>query len=73
MIDSPPHVMGFAVDLHEDLVQMPLPVRMGSHRADPIPADLRCEHRSKSVPPEPDRLVADIDPPLMQQIFNIAK
>ena len=34
-------------------------------------ADLRGEHRTEAVPPEPHRLVADIDPAFEQQIFNL--
>ena len=31
------------------------------------------KHGAKSVPPKPDRLVADFDTALMQSVFNIAK
>jgi hypothetical protein len=34
-------------------------------------ADLRGEHRTEPVPPEPHRFVADVDPPLEQQIFDL--
>ena len=33
--------------------------------------DLRGEHRTEPVPPEPDRLVADIDATFEQQIFDL--
>jgi len=32
---------------------------------------LRSEHRSEPVPPEPHRLVADIDAALGQQVFDL--
>ena len=31
VIDRPPEVMGFAVDPHENFVQMPAPLDMGAH------------------------------------------
>jgi len=31
------------------------------------------EHRTEPVPPEPNRLVADIDAPLMEQIFDLSQ
>ena len=65
--------MRLAVDLHENLIEVPLPVRIGSHTVDPVFADLRCEHWAKSVPPEPNRLVADFDTALMQQVFNVTE
>jgi hypothetical protein len=36
----------------------------------PLP-DLRGEHRTEPVPPEPYRFVADIDASLEQQIFDL--
>ncbi len=65
--------MRLAVDLLEDLVQMLLPIRIRSHLTDPVSADLSREHRTKSVPPKPNRLVTDINPSLMQQVFNISQ
>jgi hypothetical protein len=34
-------------------------------------SDLRGEHRTKPVPPEPNRLVADIDAALEQEILDL--
>jgi hypothetical protein len=31
------------------------------------------EHWTEPVPPEPNRLVADIDAPLMEQIFDVSQ
>ena len=36
-------------------------------------ANLAGEHRAKPVPPEPDCLVADVDPALGQQILDVAQ
>jgi hypothetical protein len=38
----------------------------------PFP-DLRGEHRTKTVPPETHRLVADIDTALEQQVLDLAQ
>jgi hypothetical protein len=33
--------------------------------------DLRREHRTEPIPPEPNRLMANIDATFEQQIFNL--
>jgi hypothetical protein len=40
---------------------VPLPVGVGPHVIDALPADLRGEHRAKPVPPQPHRFVANVD------------
>jgi hypothetical protein len=62
VIDSPPKVAEFAIDLHEDLIQMPTPLSEAPHLRNPLVSDLCREHRAKPVPPKSDRLVADVDP-----------
>jgi hypothetical protein len=49
------------------------PLRIAAHVRDASPTDLGGEHRAKPVPPEPDGLVADVDPALGQQIFDVSK
>ena len=46
---------------------------MSTKLLNPFSPYLRGEQRPKSVPPEPYRLVADIDATFMQQILDIAK
>jgi len=72
VIDRAPRVMGFPIDLHENLVEMPLPVRIGSRPLDSGFADLRSEQRAKRHPPKEYRLMADVDPALMQEVFDAA-
>ena len=72
MIYRPPQVMHLAVDLHENLVKMPTPVRIATHPVRPFPADFSSKHRAKSVPPKADSFVADFDAALMQQVFDIS-
>ena len=48
------------------------------HRAFPLThdtpiADLASKHRPEPMPPEPHRLVADVDPSLVKQILHVAK
>ncbi len=73
MIDRPPQIAELAVDLHEHLIQVPAPLRIAAHVCDPLLSDLGGEHRPKPVPPEPDSLVADVDPALGQQILDVAQ
>jgi len=71
MVDSAPEVVALAVDPDEDLVQVPAPMGKGSHRLNPLAADLAGEHRTEPVPPEPHRLMADVDAALGQQVFHV--
>ena len=52
---------------------MPLPVLVCAHPVLPIATDFRSKHRAKSVPAEPNRFVADVDPALVQEILDIPK
>ena len=70
MIHGTPKVVPLAIDLHEDLVEVPAPAA-GFHPFDPPLPDLGGEHRAKPVPPISNRFVADLDTALVQQIFDI--
>jgi len=65
-----PQIIHLPIDLHKDLVQVPAPLRRGPQSSRSLLPDLRGEHRTEPIPPEPHRLVADIDTPLEQQIFH---
>ena len=73
MINSAPKIAKPAVDFYKRLVHMPAPLRIAAQMGDTPLSDLRGEHRSETVPPEPDRLMADFDPALGQQILDVAK
>jgi len=73
MIDGAPEIVLDSIDLHEDLIQVPLPLRMLSHVGGSLRSDLASEHRTKPVHPSPNALMADIDPSLMEQVFNITQ
>jgi hypothetical protein len=73
MVDGAPEIKELAIDLHNDLVQMPAQLRIGSHLHDLPLSDLGGEYRPKPVPPKPDGLVADVDPTLGQKILDVAQ
>ena len=62
VIHRPPQIMHLTIDLHEDLVQVPTPLRQGPQSCRSLLPDLCGKHRTKPIPPEPHRLMADIDP-----------
>ncbi len=72
-IDCAPKVVLLSIYFHEHFIQMPLPIRMRTKLLNPFSLNIRSEHRTKSIPPEPHRFVADIDATFMQKIFDIAK
>ena len=70
MIYRAPEVVPLAIDLHEDLAEVPPPAAR-FHPLDPPFADLRGKHGPEHVPPVTDSFVADIDAALVQQILDI--
>ena len=71
MIDGAPQVMRLAINLHKDLIEVPLPLVDLAYIACPADADLSSEHRPKTINPEPYALMANVDAAFMQQIFHI--
>jgi hypothetical protein len=65
--------MEFAVDFDERFVEVPPPIRKGMGRPNPLLLDLGGEHRTESVPPMADRLMADVDATLGEHIFDVPK
>ena len=72
VVDGSPKVLVFAVDLHEHLIEVPPPIRTRPHPIHPLLADLGGEDRAKTVPPEPDRLMAHLDPALVEKVLDVA-
>tara|TARA_R100001143_G_scaffold62663_1_gene66529 strand:- start:17444 stop:17662 length:219 start_codon:yes stop_codon:yes gene_type:complete len=72
MIDGAPKIVGFAIDPHEHLTQVPAPVRKGMD-SDPALPDFCCEHRTKPIPSVLNRLVTDIDAPFEEHILDLKK
>jgi hypothetical protein len=50
---------------------MPTPLRIAAYVRDASLEDLGGEHWAKPIPPEPNGLVADVDPAFGQQIFDV--
>ena len=71
MIDGAPEVVLHAIDLHEDLVEMPTSMPEGPNRLDSAPADFCRENCPEAVPPEPHRLMGDVDPALVEQVLDV--
>lgn len=71
MIDGTPKIMTLTVDFYEDLIEVPAPVGEAFHPADPLAPDISSKDRTKPVPPKSNRFMANVDPALEQQIFNI--
>ena len=72
MVHGAPKVVPLKVDLHENLVEVPLPVAR-SHPFDPAFSYLVGEHRAEPVPPKSNSFVADLDAPFMQKILNVSQ
>ena len=71
VIDSAPWMVRFTVDPHKHLIQVPAPLWKASVTLhSPFP-DLGCEDRAEPIPPEPHRLMADIDAPLEQRVLDL--
>ena len=64
--------MAFAMDFHEHLIEVPPTTRQRTHSTLPLLAELGGKDRAKTVPPEPDRLVAHLDPALVEKVLNMA-
>jgi len=62
--------MRLAIDPYEDFVQVPTPLRIRSS-LNAMFSDLVGEHRTEATPPEPYRLVADVDAALEQNILDL--
>jgi len=72
VIHRTPEIMRLATDPDEYLVQVPAPSRKRPMMNASFP-DRGGKHRTEPVPPEPHRLVADIDAPLEQEIFDLSQ
>lgn len=71
VIDSAPEVVGDTVDLHEHLVEVPLPLRPSAQPARALSPDLRGEHRPEPVPPVPDCFMAHLDTALVEKVLHV--
>ena len=73
MVDGTPEIVGLPADLHEHLVQVPLPLRRWPHSFRPALADLVREMSTETIYPMPNRLMADVDAAFVEQVFDVAQ
>src|SRR5690606_41997206 len=73
MVDHPPQIMYFTIDLNENLIEVPSPVGVTLRPMDPLLTYFTCEYWTKSVPPIAHRFMTDVDTPFMEKVFDVAK
>lgn len=71
VVHCSPEIEPFAVDLDENLVEVPTPTAR-PHPLDTVFFNLRREHRTKPMPPISNSFMTDIDASFMQQVFDIS-
>ena len=67
-----PEILRLSIDPDEHLVQVPAPLRKRPMMKASLP-DRGRKHRTEPVPPVPNRLVADVDAPLEQNILDLSQ
>ena len=72
VIDGAPKVVQLAIDLHEHLIQMPLPLGRLTHVGCTLFPDLVSEVSAETIDPEAHTFMTNVDTALMQKIFDIA-
>jgi hypothetical protein len=63
--------MGFTIDPHENLIQVPTPLSPVSMIGDTLLPDFGREYGAEPIPPVSDRFMADIDTSFMQKVFDL--
>ncbi len=61
------------VDFDENLVKVPAPMSKATHCGHSFPMDFFSENLAEAVPPELDRLMGNVDPALMKQVFDVSQ
>lgn len=70
VIDGAPQIHHLAIELHEHLIKVPSPVAKAAHPRDSLALDFSREHRTEPVPPQPHRLMTNVDAALEQQVLD---
>jgi len=73
VIHGAPEIVSLTSDLHEDLIQVPLPLWARPHRFRSTFPDLVREESAEPIDPETDAFVANVDPTLVKEVFDIAQ
>lgn len=61
MVDGAPEVVLYAIDLHESLVEMPTAIPEIARCGSPVTSIFGGKDPAKTVPPEPHRLMCEVD------------
>lgn len=71
VVDGAPEIVRFSTDLLEQLVQVPLQVRICFLAAHPPTPGLSCKHQAETGPQVAGGVMAEADAAFMQQIFDV--
>nr|WP_239807239.1 hypothetical protein [Croceicoccus hydrothermalis] len=71
MIDGTPELHHLTVYADVHFVLVPLPMAKTAHPIYPLAANVGREHRTEPVPPQPDRLMANVDAAFRQEVFHV--
>ena len=71
MINRAPQVMTLTVDTYERLIKVPFPLPGALDPTDPLAANFSSKQRAEPVPPQPNRLLANVDPTFEQQVLDV--
>ena len=71
MIKRTPQIVPFAIDFHKDFIDVPALVTVAVELLYSASTDLICKHRPEPVPPEANRLVADVDAAFEKKILDV--
>ena len=73
MIYRMPKIVPFTLDLHENLIKVPLPIRMTACLLSSFLRNLWCKHWPEAIPPKPDCFMANVDAPFMQKVLHMTE
>lgn len=65
VVDDSPAMMLLAIDLHQQLIQVPLSFGVDTKQLDPLLSDLRDKNRTEHTPPIADCFMAYLDATLV--------
>ena len=71
VVDGTPLIMTFPVDLDEHLIKVPFPMPETPHAVHSLPTNVGSKHRTEAVPPEPHRLVTQVNAALEEQVLDV--
>ena len=73
VIHGAPQIVSLPSDLHEDLVQVPLPLSTLTHPFGSSLPDLVGKVSTETINPVADRFMANVDTAFMKQVFNVTQ